>query len=134
MEYEKDPNNEKARSYYPTSSKEPTGEKFTYHSGNLKGVNPTYTTFRGNYGSWNIDKTQLDWFCLWGHLRICYDSKDMLDGWKHISLHGFKFGYTYTPVKKLLWNFDYHFAFNKKWPFVKIGFTNIWPLIDKDKF
>ena len=53
-----------------------------------------------------------------------YDNKtDLIDGWTHISLHGYRNGYTYTPVKKLLWDFNWHFAFNKKFPFIKIGFS-----------
>jgi len=90
-----------------------------------KAVNPTYATFKGGYGSWNDDMSQWDYFCLWGHLRFCYNKTDLIDGWTHIGLHGYRNGYTYTPVKKLLWNFDWHFAYNKKFPFIKIGFKNI---------
>ena len=64
-------------------------------------------------------------FC---HLKFCYNKTDLIDGWTHISLHGYRNGYTYTPVKKLLWDFNWHFAFNKKFPFIKIGFKNIWKL------
>lgn len=99
-----------------------------------KSVNPVYTTFKGGYGSYNLDMTDWDYFCLLGHLRICYDETDLIDGWKHISIHGYRYGYTYTPVKKLLWTFNHHIAFNKKWPFIKIGFHRIWPLYDKEKF
>ena len=42
--------------------------------------------------------------------------------------NGYRNGYTYTPVKKLLWDFNWHFEFNKKFPFIKIGFKNIWKL------
>jgi len=93
-----------------------------------KAVNPTYTTFKGGYGSWNDSMSHWSYLCLWGHFRICFDKTDLIDGWTHISLHGYRNGYTYTPVKKLLWNFDWHFAFNKKFPFIKIGFENIWKL------
>ena len=98
-----------------------------------KSVNPVYATFKGGYGSYNIAMTNWDYFCLWGHLRICYDSYSLKDGWISISLHGYRYGYTYTPVKKLLWTFNHHIAFNKKWPFIKIGFHRIWPLYDKEK-
>ena len=78
-----------------------------------------------------------EYFCLWGHLKFCYNRKIMTDdgfeeikdGWTWISLHGYRNGYTYTPVKSLLWNFNLHIAYRNKWPFIKIGFNNIWPLI-----
>lgn len=133
MKNDKDPNNEKS-CYYPASGEEKAREKFSYRESELKCVNPIYSTFKGGYGRYNRDWTDWEYFCLWGHLRLCYDKRCLIDGWKHISLHGYKFGYTYTPVKKLLWQFDYHFAFNKKWPFIKIGFHRIWPLYDKEKF
>lgn len=99
-----------------------------------KSVNPIYATFKGGLGKYNDDMSEWDYFCLWGHFRFCYDKKNLIDGWTHIGLHGYRNGYTYTPVKRLLWQFDYHFAFNKKWPFIKIGFHRIWPLYDKEKF
>lgn len=98
-----------------------------------KSVNPVYATFKGGYGLYNLGMTNWDYFCLWGHLRICYNETNLIDGWKHISIHGYRNGYTYTPVKKLLWTFNYHIAFNKKWPFIKIGFHRIWPLYYKEK-
>ena len=64
-----------------------------------------------------------------GHLRFCYNKTDLIDGWAHIGLHGYRNGYTYTPVKKLLWNFNWHFAYGTEWPFIKIGFHKIWPLV-----
>ena len=93
-----------------------------------KAVNPTYATFKGGYGSYNIAMTKWEYFCLWGHFRICFDKTDLIDGWTHISFHGYRNGYTYTAIKKLLWNFKLHIAFNKKFPFIKIGFKNIWKL------
>lgn len=99
-----------------------------------KSVNPIYATFKGGLGKWNDDMSEWDYFCLWGHLRIGYDETDLINGWKHISIHGYRNGYTYTPVKKLLWAFNHHIALNKKWPFIKIGFHRIWPLHDKENF
>ena len=93
-----------------------------------KVIIPPYTTFKGGYGSWNDDMSQWDYFCLWSHLRFCYNKTDLIDGWTHISLYGYRNGYTYTPVKKLLWDFNWHFAFNKKFPFIQIRFKNIWKL------
>lgn len=90
-----------------------------------KAVNPIYATFKGGYGEMDEAMTRWGYYCLWGHLRFCYSETDLIDGWKHISLHGYRNGYTYTPVKKLLWDFDWHFAYNKKFPFIKIGFKNI---------
>lgn len=93
-----------------------------------KVIIPTYTTFKGGYGSWNDDMSQWDYFCLWNHLRFYYNKTDLIDGWTYISLHGYRNGYIYTPVNKLLWDFNWHFAFNKKFPFIKIGFKKIWKL------
>lgn len=95
-----------------------------------KAVNPVYATFKGGYGGWNANKTEWDYFCLWGYLRFCYDRSHtrLKDDWIHISLHGYKYGYTYTPVKLPWFNFDWHIAYRKKWPFIKIGFNRIWPL------
>ena len=101
-----------------------------------KAVNPVYATFKGGYGGLSDDMKSWEYFCLWGHLRFCYNKKVMMDGWQDIkdgwtwiSLHGYRDGYTYTPVKKLLWNFTLHIAYRNKWPFIKIGFDNVWPLI-----
>ena len=94
----------------------------------IKAVNSIYTTFKGGCDGHNIDMSKWGYFCLWGHLKFCYNKTDLIDGWTHISLHGYRNGYTYTPVKKLLWDFNWHFAFNKKFPFIKIGFKNIWKL------
>jgi len=104
-----------------------------YSHPTYKSVNPTYSTFKGNYGSWNENKTEWDYFCLWGHFRIYYNANHLKDNWVHIGLNGYKNGYTYTPVKTLLWDFNWHFAFNKKWPFVKIGFKNIENLFKYDE-
>lgn len=94
----------------------------------MKAVSSIYTTFKGGCDGHNIDMSKWGYFCLWGHLKFCYNKTDLIDGWTHISLHGYRNGYTYTPVKKLLWDFNWHFAFNKKFPFIKIGFKNIWKL------
>ena len=98
-------------------------------SNSIKFFNPIYTTFKGGLGSWNEEMTEWDYFCLWGHLRLCYNKQSPKDDWVWISLHGYKNGYTYSPVKSLLWNFNWHFAYKWKWPFIKIGFLKIWPLI-----
>lgn len=101
------------------------------HNGSPKGVNSIYTTFKGGLGGWNDDITQYERFYLWGHLRFCYNKEKIDKPWTHISLHGYKYGYTYSPVKNLLWNFNWHMAYGSKWPFIKIGFHKIWPLIKK---
>ena len=90
-----------------------------------KSYNPVYTTFKGGKGSWNEDNTSWDWVFFWGYLRFCYDKRELKDGWVHISLHGYKEGYTYTPVKLKWWNFHWHFAYRSKYPFLKIGFKSI---------
>lgn len=96
-----------------------------------KSVNPVYATFKGGYSSYNIAMTKWEYFCLWGHFRICFDKTDLIDNWKHLSFYGYRDGYTYTPVKKLLWNFKLHMAYGKKFPFIKFGFNKIWN-ISKD--
>ena len=95
-----------------------------------KEINSIYTTFKGGLGSWNEDMTRWEYFCLWGHLRFYYDGshRTLKDDWTHISLHGYRYGYAYSPVEKLLWRFDWHMAYSKRWPFIKIGFKRIWPL------
>ena len=108
----------------------------------MKSVNPVYSTFKGGYGSgWKIDggtypgspyRNSWDYFCLWGHLRFCYDASDLIGGWIHYSIHGYRDGYTYTPVRKLLFNFNWHFAFNKKFPWIMIGFNKIEKYINYD--
>ena len=66
----------------------------------IKAANSPYATFKGSYVSYNIAMTKWDYFCLWNHFRICFDKTDLIDGWTHISLYGYRNGYTYTPVKK----------------------------------
>ena len=90
-----------------------------------KTVNPVYGTYKGGLGGWNDDMTFYDYFCLWGHLRFCYNKKETKEGWTWISLHGYKNGYTYSPVRKLLWNFNWHFAYGKHFPWIKVGFDNV---------
>ena len=115
-----------------------------------KGLSPTFSTFKGGYDSGFIvdgkPKTDVwSYTCLWGYLRLCYNGSELKNNWKHISLHGRAcnfFGWDIVPVssstkfKHLVFdivNFNWHFAFNKKWPFMKIGFTNIWKMY-KDEY
>lgn len=102
--------------------------RFFGYTSSSKNVNPIYATFKGGIGMRNEKMTHWDYFCLWGHLRFVYNKIDLMDDWTHISLHGYRNGYTYTPVKKLLWNFMFHFVYRKKWPFIKIGIDKILPL------
>ena len=50
--------------------------------------------------------------------RFIYDSCILIDEWKNISFH-----FSYTSKHTL----NFHIAVRKKWPFIKIGFKNIYP-------
>jgi hypothetical protein len=93
----------------------------------IKRINPIYTTFKGGYDTYNENMTNWSYIFLWGYLRFCYNEDDLIDGWTHITIHGYKNGYTYTPIKLKWWNFNWHIAVRKKWPFIKIGIRNICP-------
>lgn len=54
--------------------------------------------------------------------RFLYDPYILIDGWVNISFH---FSYT---LKHTL---NFHMAVRKKWPFIKIGFKNIYPKLYK---
>ena len=54
--------------------------------------------------------------------RFLYDPCILIDGWKNISFH---FSYT---LKHTL---NFHMAVRKKWPFIKMGFNNIYPKLYK---
>ena len=50
--------------------------------------------------------------------RFLYDPCLLVDGWVNISFH-----FSYTLRHAL----NFHMAVRKKWPFIKIGFKNIYP-------
>jgi len=54
--------------------------------------------------------------------RFLYDPCILIDGWVSISFH---FSYT---LKHTL---NFHMSVRKKWPFIKIGFRNIYPKLYK---
>jgi hypothetical protein len=61
-------------------------------------------------------------------IRFVYDPCDLIDDWKHFSIHVYYIKYSWQwPWAK--WNF--HMAVRKKWPFIKIGFKNIYPKLYK---
>ena len=97
------------------------------HIVDIKSVNSLYTTFKGGYDTYSDDMTHWSYTFLQGSLRFCYNEDDLIDGWTHISIHG-RNSYAYSPIKLKWRNFNWHFAYNKKFPFIKIGFKNIWKL------
>lgn len=102
------------------------------HMVNIKAVNPVYTTFKGGCDSNNENMTYWSYTFLWGHLRFCYNKIDLRDEWTHIAIYGYKNGYAHAPIKLKWWNFHLHMAIRKKWPFIKIGFRNIYPKLYKE--
>lgn len=54
--------------------------------------------------------------------RFIYDPFILIDGWVNISFH-----FSYTTRHPL----NFHMAVRKKWPFIKIGFSNIYPKLYK---
>ena len=57
-------------------------------------------------------------------VRLLYDPCILIDGWKKISFHHFSF-----TLNRIL---SFHMAVRKKWPFIKIGFNNIYPKLYKE--
>ena len=81
-----------------------------------KCINPVYGTL---FGGWSKRwATAFEYTCIYGKLRLCYDSCKLKDGWKHPSIH---------------WNNvinggkarNFHLAYRWKFPFLKIGFNSI---------
>ena len=106
----------------------------------------TYNTFKGGYDGFNFYDIDGNHSCsywsytfMWGHLRFVYGCPNykIKDNWQTISLHARNlklFGIDIIPLstdsKFKHWifnmaNFNWHFAYNKKFPFIKIGFKNI---------
>lgn len=83
---------------------------------NDKRPNPIYNSFWG--GNAVGGKNSYDWHCLWDKLRITADNYQLIDGWRHHSIH-------WNNVKNggIAWNF--HWGTNIKFPFIKIGFKKI---------
>ena len=55
-------------------------------------------------------------------IRFLYDPCILIDGWKNLSIHVDYKGYNKG---------NFHIAVRKKWPFIKIGFRNIYPKLYK---
>ena len=50
-----------------------------------KCINPVYGTLLGGWSKrW---ATAFEYTCIYGKLRLCYDSCKLKDGWKHPSIH-----------------------------------------------
>ena len=84
--------------------------------GCYKCINPVYGTLLGGWSKrW---ATAFDYTCIYGRLRLCYDSCKLKDGWKHPSIH-----WNNVNNGGKAWNF--HLAYRWKFPFLKIGFDSI---------
>lgn len=91
----------------------------------MKGQNSEFTTLFGGYTADHSNPvddrrsyTNTEYTCLYGRLRICYSSTDLIDGWIHRSLH-----WNNVINDGIAW--DFHIAYRFKWPFLKVGFENI---------
>ena len=81
-----------------------------------KCINPVYGTL---LGGWSMRRaTAFNYTCIYGRLRLCYDSCQLKDGWKHPSIHWNNFN---NGGKA----WDFHIAYRWKFPFLKIGFNSI---------
>ena len=91
--------------------------------GCCKCINPVYNTL---LGGWSMrSPNAFDYTCIYGRLRICYDSFKLIDGWKHLSIH-----WNNINNGGKAWNF--HIAYRWKFPFLKIGFNSIKNLYKED--
>ena len=88
-----------------------------------KYINPVYETLLGGFAMQCA--TAFDYTCVYGKLRLCYDSCKLKDGWKHPSIHWNNFN---NGGKA--WVF--HLAYRWKFPFLKIGFNSIKNLYKED--
>ena len=81
-----------------------------------KCINPVYGTLLGGWSKrW---ATAFEYTCIYGKLRLCYDSCKLKDGWKHPSIH-----WNNVINGGKAWHF--HLAYRWKFPFLKIGFNSI---------
>ena len=88
-----------------------------------KCINPIRNTLLGGWSKrW---ATAFEYTCIYGKLRLCYDSCKLKDGWKHPSIHWNNFN---NGGKA--WNF--HLAYRWKFPFLKNGFNSIKNLYRED--
>ena len=84
--------------------------------GYYKCTNQVYGTLLGGWSKrW---ATAFNYTCIYGRLRLCHDTYQLTNGWKHSSIH-------WNNVKNggKAWNF--HIAYRWKFPFLKIGFNSI---------
>ncbi len=92
----------------------------------MKQYSSSYTTLLGGITSWGEDvngkRTCFEYTFFYGLFRFGWHNLHLQHGWKHLSLH-------YNNNKTGHW-FNWHMAYNKKWPFIKIGFDNVWPLCE----
>lgn len=91
--------------------------------GCYKCINPIRNTLLGGWSKrW---ATAFEYICIYGRLRLCYDSCKLKDGWKHPSIHWNNFN---NGGKA----WDFHLAYRWKFPFLKIGFNSIKNLYKED--
>ena len=101
---------------YSKRSEQPTTIKKDDDKGYRKCINQVYGTL---FGGWSKRwATAFEYTCIYGKLRLCYDSCKLKDDWKHPSIH-----WNNVINGGKAWNF--HLAYRWKFPFLKIGFNSI---------
>lgn len=103
-----------------------------------KTINPIYSTFKGGYSSGysEIDGKRSN---CWEY-TFCYDIFRFCKGnvFGKLTVPGVSYSlhmntyHSYCYLPKWLKNksFHWHFAFIKRWPFVLIGFKNVWKYME----
>ena len=88
-----------------------------------KYINPVYGTLLGGFAMQCA--TACDYTCVYGKLRLCYDSCKLKDGWNHPSIH-------WNNVNNGGKSWHFNLAYRWKFPFLKIGFDSIKNLYKED--
>lgn len=88
----------------------------TVKKNDYKCINPVYGTLLGGWSKRRA--TAFEYTCIYGRLRLCYDTCQLTDGWKHSSIH-----WNNVINGGKAWHF--HLAYRWKFPFLKIGFNSI---------
>ena len=83
-----------------------------------------YNTLKGGYcmnhldADGNVSNTEWQYTCLYDKIRFTYSSIVLREGWIHRSIH-----WNNIINGGIAW--DFHIAYRKKYPFIKIGFNSI---------
>lgn len=98
-----------------------------------KSINPVYGTFLGGYCTGNPSNSHWQYTCCYGIIRICKgpaNGRLTIPGVTY-SLHINTYG-PYCNLPKFLQNHAYHhhIAFIKQWPFILVGFKNVYKYVE----